>query len=310
MFIIRGALITTVLATIIRKGVASTPGLDDITKPCHEEQYLEKVAQDLEGNLISATSTLKQLTADYMALMLITTCPETSSQATKAAIVAAQIARAEKSLAKETESKRPVAHKVIAILRRRAAQIYLADQLHRSLLATKNTAESALITGGEWLETSNEHSCKIQLASTSVPLAQCLSSEGHGKYLTHGPGELTSKLKTKLAADSFFSMPVTTVDVRGAGNLAAAQLNVKSKDWCVDAAGGKSSHTHGIGIKGATRAAVSYDAAVQDLKTITGGDDKCGQLPDEPEPTITTQKLTAQALCSSLAAAITIPARP
>nr|APD74512.1 variant surface glycoprotein 1125.3161 [Trypanosoma brucei] len=105
-------------------------------------------------------------------------------------------------------------------------------------------------------------------------------------------------------------MPVTTVEVRGAGNLGASQLNSRTKDWCVDAAGGKSTHTQGIGIKTATRAAVRYDAVVQDLKTITGGAGKCEQLPDEAPPEITTQKLTVKALCSSLEATITIPARP
>nr|AGH61228.1 variant surface glycoprotein 690 [Trypanosoma brucei] len=310
MFIIRGALITTVLATVIRQARPSAPGLDSITKPCHEAQYLEKVAQDLEDNLNSATSTLKQLTDDYMTLMLITTCPQTNSQAPKAAIIAAQTARAAKSLARETESKRPVAQKVIKILRQRADQIYLADRLHTSVLATTGQAASALHGGGEWIADSNEHACKIALASNSVPAVACPKPSGDGDYLSTATEQLKTKAKTKLADDTFFTMPVTTIDVRAFGNLAGSQLSVKTADWCVDRAGGKGTQTLGVGIKEVTRTAVSYDPGVQDLKTITGGDDKCNQLGDEQQTKLTTKKLTAQALCSSLTAKITIPARP
>nr|APD74066.1 variant surface glycoprotein 1125.2587 [Trypanosoma brucei] len=310
MFIIRGALITTVLDTIICKGVASTPGLDDITKPCHEAQYLEKAAQDLEGNLMSATSTLKQLTADYMALMLITTCPETPADATKAALVAGETMKAAGRLQGDINSKKGTIKQVTKFLMQRAAQIRFMEGLAAEKLETTGTAAAGCDSSGTWLGNNNEHTCTIQVEQTMPTVPTCVDSKEGNKFLTAVPQELLQQQKTKLLTDDFFKMPKTSSVIYAIGNFAGVQLGTPATQWCASDANGEGRITLGVGLKQATQGELIKTANVEQLKNIAQDGNTCKKLSSTATAPITTKEKTAQVLCSSLAATITLPARP
>nr|AGH61226.1 variant surface glycoprotein 685 [Trypanosoma brucei] len=310
MFIIRGALITAVLATIVPKVQGATPGLDAITNPCQEARFLDNLAGELESNLATAVVKATQLNADFRTLTLVATCQATAPYAPKAALLAAATAAAAANLESEIKAKQKTVTGVAAILARRAAQLRLANEHRTTAMKAEGNAVPAYGGTALYLTASNEHTCTQAYVMQQSPPAACDSTSSTPAYLATGSQEVETEGSIRLAADNYLMLQKIKTVVHGVGTLGGSALNGDYTTHCADASQNKGSVTKGLGLS--IRWDDTNDTAytTEKLAALTGGGANCKGLDGTETPDKTDKTTAAKAICSYLKAKIQIPNRP